>query len=132
MSNKEVYINGVKVLYGTSIKASPETSLATTTTFDGPVNSGTDKIPYTIEISKLRYEGLQEHKEMDRILNSMLVNPATVTVKETVITATETYTIVDHYFGGLIDGNDYEIKPDDHTVENLKIKCESKSEREYE
>ena len=43
MSNKEVYINGVKVLYGTSIKASPETSLATTTTFDGPVNSGTDK-----------------------------------------------------------------------------------------
>ena len=119
MSNKEVYINGVKVLYGTSIKASPETSLATTTTFDGPVNSGTDKIPYTIEISKLRYEGLQEHKEMDKILNSMLVNPATVTVKETVITATET-------------GNDYEIKPDDHTVENLKIKCESKSEREYE
>ena len=69
---------------------------------------------------------------MDKILNSMLVNPATVTVKETVITATETYTIVDHYFGGLIDGNDYEIKPDDHTVENLKIKCESKSEREYE
>ena len=48
------------------------------------------------------------------------------------VTDTETYTIVDHYFGGLIDGNDYEIKPDDHTVENLKIKCESKSEREYE
>ena len=28
MSNKEVYINGVKVLYGTSIKASPETTPA--------------------------------------------------------------------------------------------------------
>lgn len=132
MANKEVYINGVKVLYGTSIKASPETNLSTTNTFDGPVTSGSDKIPYSIEIAKLRYEGLQEHKEMDRLLNSMLVNKATVTIKETVITATETYTIVDHYFGGLVENNDYEIKTDDHTVENLKIKCESKAEREYE
>lgn len=131
-TRKEVYIDGVKVMYGTSIKASPETNLSTTATFDGTINQGSEDIPWSIEVSKLRYGGLQEHKQMNQILNEMLTVPKQITICEKVITKTETFTITDHFHGCLVDGNDYELKPDDHTVENLKFKAESKDDSIYE
>ena len=56
MAIKEVLIDGKKMFYGTSIKASPETSNTSTPTFDGVVMQGTDNIPWTIELEKMRYE----------------------------------------------------------------------------
>ncbi|MBQ2652647.1 MAG: hypothetical protein IJF83_03760 [Methanobrevibacter sp.] len=131
MANKEVIIDGKKMLYGTSAKASPETNTTSTSTFDGVITEGLNEVPWSIECSKLRYEGLASHREMSETLETMLSVPKMITIRETVITPEETYTVVDNFFNCLVDGNDYEVKPEDKTVENLKFKS-ARRERKYE
>lgn len=131
MAMKEVIIDGRKMMYGTSAKASPETNVSSTSTFDGAITQGTNNIAWSVELSKMRFEGLTSHRELSRILDDMLVNPKMVTIRETVSTKEEVYTIVDNFFGCILDGNDYELKPDDNTAENIKFKASSR-ERKYE
>lgn len=131
MGNKEVIIDGKKMMYGTSAKASPETNTSTTSTFDGVINEGLDEVPWTLEFSKLRYEGLASHREMSETLDTMISVPKMITIRETVYSVDETYTVVDNYYNCLVNGNDYEVKPEDKTVENLKFKA-ARRERKYE
>ena len=131
MANKEVIIDGKKMMYGTSAKASPETNTSSTATFDGVINEGLDEVAWNLEFSKLRYEGLASHREMSETLDRMISVPAMITIRETVDSVDETYTVVDNYFNCLVNGNDYEVKPEDKTVENLKFKS-ARRERKYE
>ena len=131
MANKEIIIDGKKMMYGTSAKASPETNTSTTSTFDGVINEGLDEVPWSLGFSKLRYESLATHKEMSETLDRMISVPAMVTIRETVRTPDEVYTVVDNYFNCLVNGNDYEIKPEEKTVENITLKA-SRRERKYE
>lgn len=131
MANKEIIIDGKKMLYGTSAKASPETSTSTTPTFDGAITQGLGDVAWSIELSRVRYDGLASHRRLSEKLDKMLSVPAMVTIRERVETPTETYTIVDNYYKCVLEGNDYELKPDDNTVENLKFKA-SKRVRKYE
>ena len=131
MATKEVIIDGKKMMYGTSAKASPETNTSTTSTFDGVINEGLDEVPWNIECSKLRYENMATHKELSETLDTMISVPKMVTIRETIRTPEEEYTIVDNYFDCLVNGNDYEVKPEDKTVENLKFKS-ARRERKYE
>jgi hypothetical protein len=39
--------------------------------------------------------------------------------------------VVDNFYGCILEGNDYELKPDDNTAENIKFKASSR-ERYYE
>ena len=132
MANKEVIIAGKKMMYGTGVKASPETNNSTTNTFDGPIVQGMKDVPYSIEIDRVRYDSSTTHKELSEKVEDMMENPDMITIRERISPDGEDpYTIVDNYFGCLTDGNDYEIKTDDHTVENLKFKA-SRRERKYE
>ena len=131
MANKEIIIDGKKMMYGTSGKASPETNTSSTSTFDGVINEGLDEVPWSLEFSKLRYESLATHKEMSETLDRMISVPAMVTIRETIHTPEEVYTVVDNFFNCLVDGNDYEVKPEEKTVENLKFKA-ARRERKYE
>ena len=131
MATKEVIIDGKKMMYGTSAKASPETNTSSTATFDGVINEGLDEVAWNLEFSKLRYEGLASHREMSETLEKMISVPAMITIRETVDSVDETYTVVDNYFNCLVNGNDYELKPEDKTVENLKFKS-ARRERKYE
>ena len=131
MATKEVIIDGKKMMYGTSAKASPETNASSTPTFDGVINEGLDKVAWNLEFSKLRYEGLASHREMSETLEKMISVPAMVTIRETVYSPGEEYTVVDNYFDCLVNENNYELKPEDKTVENIKIKA-ARRERKYE
>lgn len=131
MSTKEIIIGGKKLMFGTSVKASPETNTSTTSTFDGVITEGLNNVPWTIEISKVRYDGLSTHKELSETLDKMLSVPEMVTIRELIITPEEEYTIVDNYFNCLVEGNDYEIKAEEKTVESIKLKS-AKRERKYE
>lgn len=131
MADKQIIIDGKTVMYGTSIKASPDTNPSTTSTFDGAITQGTDKVGWSIELSKVRFDDSASYKELHKTLDEMFVTPKVVTVRETVHTSKETFTIVDNYFGCILDGNEYEIKPDDHTAESIKFKASSR-ERKYE
>lgn len=137
MADKEVIIGTdeagmFNVMWGTGVKGSPDTSVTSTPTFSGTIVDGTDKIPYTLEIDRLRYDKASTHMALSRKLDDMLVNPDDITVIDTVRPKGEKpYQVIDHYFGCIVDGgNGYEIKVDDKTAESLKFKCEGK-EREY-
>ena len=116
MADKEVIIKGKKMMYGTGIKASPETNSSSTSTFDGVITQGSDKIPWSIEISKVRYEDMATHKELSETVEGMLAKPEMVTIREIIQTGDEVYTVVDNFYDCLTDGNDYEINPDEQTV----------------
>lgn len=132
MPDKEVIIAGKKMMYGTSIKASPETNESTTNTFDGAIVQGDKNVPYTIEIGRVRYDISTTHRELSEKVEDMMANSDIITIREIVRPAGEApYCIVDNFFECITSGNDYEIKPDDHTVENLKFKA-SRRERKYE
>ena len=129
--DKKVIIDSHTVAYATSVKANPETNVSTTQTFDGAITQGMDKVAWSIELSKVRFESSTKHKELNQILDEMLANPKRITIIETVHSKDETYTIRDDYDGCILESNDYEIKPDDNTSETLKFKA-SKRKREYE
>ena len=130
-SDKKIIIDTHTVAYATSVKASPETNVSTTPTFDGAITQGMDKVAWSLEFSKVRFEKSEKHKDLNKILDDMLANPKMITVIETVHATDETYTIRDDYSGCILESNEYEIKPDDNTTETLKFKA-SKRKREYE
>ena len=129
MADKQVYIGNLKVMYGTGVKVSPETNIKTTPTFDGVLTDGTDNIPYSVTMDRLRYGTLTSTIELDEKLDKMLTVPDTVKVEEIVRTSTESYKIVDYIYNCLVDDDSYEIKPDERTVENLGFKGSSKKRK---
>lgn len=131
MADKEIIIGGKTIGWATSVKASPESNTSSTATFDGAITQGSDKIAWNIELEKIRYDNQQTHKEISELLDSMWNKQQLLTVRETVHSKDETYTIKDNYFECLLDGNDYEIKADDLTTESIKFKSAYR-EREYE
>ena len=131
MADKKVIIGGATVGYVTSVKASPESNTSSTATFDGAITQGADSIAWSLELSKIRFERPATHKKLSELLDTMWSRGKTITVRETVHSKTEDYTIVDNYSNCILEGNDYEIKPDDLTTESLKFKA-SKRTRKYE
>lgn len=132
MADKEAWIAGMKMMHGTGIKCSPEVDNSTTKTFDGPIVRGSRNVPHSIEMNKVRYDSQITHRELSEKLLEMMDTPDIITIRETIRPmGEEPYVIVDNYYGCIVDGNDYEIKTDDHTVENLKFKA-SGMERKYE
>lgn len=117
----------LSVMYGTGVKGSPETSESSTNTFSGSVVQGTKKVAYTLEIDKLRFEGMEQHQNLCAKIDGMMEKGDNITVIETVYPKdSHPYQVIDRYFGCIVTGNDYEIKPDDNTAENLKFKASSK------
>ena len=131
MADKELYIGNLKVMWGTNVKLSPETNITSTATFDDVVTDGTDKIPYSISMDRLRYGSQSDYMALHQKLDSMLTTPETVKIVETVRTPTETFKVIDYVYNCFVDTNDYEIKADERTVENLAFKGSSKT-RKYE
>ena len=131
MADKEVYIGSMKVMWGTNVKVSPETNISSTPTFDGVLTDGTDKIPYKITMDRLRYGTQTDYMALHQKLDSMLTNPETVKVVETVRTQTEAFKIIDYIYNCYVDDDSYEIKADERTVENLGFKGSSRT-RKYE
>lgn len=131
INDKKLIIRGESVLFGTSIKCSPETSESTTKTFSGNIVEGLEDVPWEIEAEKVEYDEATDSLRLSLIIEHMLKNKEMVTVREIKRpTGSDPYEIVDDFFGCIVTGNDYEIKVDDHTVNKLKIKAERR-ERNY-
>ena len=136
VDDKQVIIGSDKtgvltMMYGTGVKGSPETQESTTDTFSGAVVQGKKKVAWNLEISKLRYEGMEQHQELSERLESMMENSDDITVIETVYPKGDhPYQVIDHYYGCLVNGNDYEIKPSENTAESLKFRA-STHKREW-
>ena len=122
--DKTVVINGVDMLYGTGVKGSRGTSVSTTSTFSGVITNGTRNVPHILEIDKVSYEGLTDYVSLSNTIEEMIDTPGIATVKEIKRPAGEQpFYVKRTYFDCLVDGDDYEIKAEEHTVHNLKFKC---------
>ncbi len=131
-ADKQIIIGGKRLMYGTSVKCSPEISSSSTQTFDGAITQGLDNVSWTIEIERVRYDNKVTHQNISQLIESMFSRAKNVTIRETVKPAgQDPYTVVDNYFGCIVDGADYSISVDEHTVENLKFKA-SRRERKWE
>ena len=120
--DKKIIIGGKTVLYGTSVKASPELKSSSTSTFSGAITSGLGDVSWTVEIERVRYDKKTTHQELSQLLESMFDTPRMVSIRETVRPKGEDpYTVIDNYHGCIVSDNSYEIKADDHTVESLKF-----------
>ena len=121
MSNKLIFIGGLRVGYGTSAKISAETQAESTPTFDGPVSDGTDQVPHTVEIERLRYGKISDYKTLSRILHDMLSNPQDIVIKEEIKMVDGTVFVTDLVHNCVLDSDEYELDPEDQTVESLKF-----------
>lgn len=117
----------ISMMYGTGVKGSPETSESTTDTFSGAVVQGTRKVSYTLEIDKLRFEGMEQHMLLSQKIERMMEDGDDITVIDTIYPkGNDPYQVIDHYFGCIVNGNDFEIKPTENTAENLKFKASTR------
>ena len=129
-SDKRIAIGGKYLLYGNGIKTSVDTNTSTVSTFDRVIPQGTNKVGHSIELSFVRFQSMDDYISIRKLFNKMLNTPMTVSIAEDIIGDNgDKYVIREHYYGCLIDGKDYEIKPEERTVENVKFKASS---MEYE
>ena len=122
-SLKRVIINGKTMMNGTSVKGSRETSTNATPTFDGVITQGTRNVSHTLELERVSYEGMVSYMELSDTIDKMIDIPAMVTVEEDIYpTGNEKpFTIIREYHDCVVDGDEYEISPEEHTVESLKF-----------
>lgn len=113
----------VTVYRGTNVKDSPEFNTNSTKCFGETVTDGVDDVGGTLEIEKLSYDSKEEYIELNKKLLIMQSTPTLVTTVETITyKGEEPYEIRKNYFDCVIDGKDYESKPEEKSTRNLKFK----------
>lgn len=122
MADKEIYINDIRVGYGTNAKVEPELDTDETPTFDGPVIDGTIEPSHTVEIEKLRYGTMDEYIAIEKLLVNMYTVGYPVKIVERVKMKDGTMKITDIVYDCKLDGNDYELDPEERTVDSLSFK----------
>lgn len=130
MADKEIWLakanddsNNICLGHGTSIKESRDTNTKTTVCFDEVLTNSTSNTSWGVDVGRVSYEGMSTSIEIEDMLEYMLDNDGMITVREVVRPPNEpAYVKVRNYFNARLDGEDYELKPDDYTVSNLKFK----------
>ena len=120
-SLKRVIINGKTMMNGTSVKGSRETSTNATPTFDGVITQGTRNVSHTLELERVTYEGMTTYLELSNVIEKMIDIPAMVTVEEDIYPTGNEQPFMREYHDCVVDGDEYEISPEEHTVESLKF-----------
>lgn len=121
MANKVVYIGDLRIGYCTSAKISAETNTESTPTFDGPVTDGTDQVPHTVEIERLRYSKISDYKTMSKLLHEMLTTPKNIAIKEDIKMVDGKTRVLDVVYNCILDSDEYELDPEEQTVESLSF-----------
>ena len=118
---KTVYINDIKIGYSTSVKIKPSLDVKETKTFDGPVIDGTPEPSFDIDIETLRYDTIDQYTKLTQLLMDMETKGYTISVRELAEMKDGTMRRVDNVYECRVSGNEYELKPDERTVEKLSF-----------
>ena len=119
---KIVFINDIKVGYGTGAKITPNLETEETPTFDGPVIDGANEPSYAVTVDKLRYDTIDQYTKLTQLLLNMESTGYTIRIYEQADMKDGKMTRDDIVYNCKIDGNEYELKPDERTVESLSFK----------
>lgn len=138
MADKEVLIAvkrpdgtdlSVNMKHGQGVKESVETETSTTVCFDEVITEGAEKVSYTLEIERIIFETRKDYEDLRDILALMQHTPGDVQTRETIKYKNEApFTIVKTFNGAILDGNEFEMKPEEKTAHSIKFICSSKEE----
>ena len=130
MADAEIIINGKTMVHGTGVKESLEKSSAESVVcFDEVLTDGTDQISYKLDIDRIVYESKSYYLALSKIFKKMLSTPGTITTRQTIkYKNNKPFVIVKNYSGCILDGKDYEMKPEERAAQNLSFICSSMEE----
>lgn len=128
MADKEVIINGHNMLHGTGVKDSESTSTNSTPCFDEVLTQGSEQTGGTLEIDRLIFESKEEYDWLSAELKKMKSVHGMVTTRQ-IIRVEKPYVIIKNFTGCILDGKDFEMKPEEHSAQNLKFIWEDCDER---
>ena len=125
MAEKEVIINGRTLVHGTGVKESIEKSGAESVVcFDEAIVDGSDTVSYKLTIDRIVFEKRTIYEKLRDIFKKMLKTPGTITTREVIrYKNAAPFVIVKNYTGVILDGRDYEMKPEERSVQNLSFLC---------
>lgn len=127
MADKEVIINGTTLVHGQGVKESIDKTTANTTVcFDEVITEGAPSVSYKVTVDRLVFETRDQYEELRDVLNGMISEPGILTTRETIRFKNDApFVIVKNFTGVVLDGKDYEIKPEEHSAQNLTFVCDS-------
>ena len=130
MADKEVIINGKTVVHGTGVKESLETNTNSTACFDEVVTQGSPTVSYKLDIDRLIFEKREQYEALKAELDNLLHIPGMITTREIIrFKGEEPFVIVKNFTGAILDGKDYEMKPEEHSAQNLTFICDGCDEK---
>lgn len=131
MAEVEIIINGKTLVHGQGVKESLEKSSAESVVcFDESITRGSSTVSYKLDIDKIVYEWYTGYNEMRKIFDNMLSTPGMITTREVIrLAGKRPFVIVKEFSGCILDGQDYEMKPEDLSAQSLSFLCSGK--REY-
>ena len=130
MADVEIIINGKTLVHGTGVKESLEKSGAESTVcFDEVLTDGTEQVSYKLDIDRVIYETKLTYLNLSKVFKAMLSTPGTITTRQTIkYKNKEPFVIVKNYSGCILDGRDYEMKPEERAAQNLSFICANMEE----
>ena len=130
MAEAEIIINGYTMVHGTGVKESIEKSSAESVVcFDEVLTDGTDQVSYKLDIDRIVYESKSYYITLSKVFKKMLSTPGTITTRQTIKYKNKSpFVIVKNYSGCILDGKDYEMKPEERAAQNLSFICSSMEE----
>ena len=130
MAEAEIIINGRTLVHGTGVKESLEKSGAESTVcFDEVLTDGTGRVSYKLDIDRVVYESASYYLTLSKIFKKMLSTPGTITTRQTIKYKNKApFVIVKNYSGCILDGKDYEMKPEERAAQNLSFICSNMEE----
>ena len=125
MADKEVIINGRTLVHGTGVKESIEKSSAESVIcFDEAIIDGSDTVSYKLTVDRIVFETKKNYERLRDAFKKMMKTPGTITTREVIrYKNSKPFVIVKNYSGVILDGRDYEMKPDERSVQNLSFLC---------
>ena len=121
VEKKYVFINDVHVGYATNTKVTPNIETNETPTFDGPVIDGSSDPSHEVSIDKLRYGTKAEYIQLEQLLLNMQTVGYPVVIIEDVKMQDGQMRVKDAVYDCKIKSNEYELKADERTAENLSF-----------
>ena len=130
MAQAEIIINGKTMVHGTGVKESLEKSGAESVVcFDEVLTDGTGQVSYKLDIDRVVYESRTTYRDLNKIFKEMLSTPGTITTRQTIKYKNKApFVIVKNYSGCILDGKEYEMKPEERAAQNLSFICANMEE----
>ena len=130
MAQAEIIINGKTMVHGTGVKESLEKSGAESVVcFDEVLTDGTGQVSYKLDIDRVVYESRTTYRDLNKIFKEMLSTPGTITTRQTIKYKNKApFVIVKNYSGCILDGREYEMKPEERAAQNLSFICANMEE----